>query len=287
MRRRVWCETLSFTELMAPAVLAPLCADKLDVLLAVRPWQVDEATYTIAALRSRGLFVGAWPMVADEDGRWASASSMLAFAGFADRVARLCGADEVIVDLEPPFDNMKNWKAFQAAPASSPQRTWQFARARDELTLVVKTWRQRGLRVTTAVIPLVAWDWRSPRGGPMQRLLGTPVDSLAVDGHSVMAYSSLFEGWSRGLLNRRRAEWLLTKCAQRTVRRWGQRGGLSLGTVAAGAFGDEPSYRNPDELRADVNIATKAGITELSLFDLGGVMRSAQPQRWIDALCGR
>jgi hypothetical protein len=287
MRRRVWCETLSFAEMLDPAVIKLLSRDNLDILVAVRPQQVEEAADAVSQLQGHGLFVGAWPMLDNQDGRWASASSMLQFVEFADRVAQLCGADEIVVDLEPPFDRMKNWKTMRAAPKTSPQRTLEFARARDELAASVQSWRARGLRVTTAVIPLVAWDLKSPRGGLMQRLLGTPVDALSVDAHSVMAYSSLFEGWSRGLVNRSRAEWMLRMCARRTAQRWGERGGLSLGTVAAGAFGDEPSYRDVSELRRDVELATAAGIAELSLFDLGGVVRSRDPYEWINALVGR
>jgi hypothetical protein len=56
--------------------------------------------------------------------------------------------------------------------------------------------------------------------------------------------------------------------------------------VGTGAFGDEPSYRSVDELRRDVAIATAAGITDLSLFDLGGILRRGPAAAWLEALAG-
>src|SRR5262249_46470035 len=99
------------------------------------------------------------------------------------------------------------------------------------------------------------------------------------------AYTSLLEGWSRGLVDRRRAEALLGACARLARRRFGDRAGLSLGAVGAGAFGNEPAYRTVDELARDVAIARRAGIEELSLFELGGIVRRAPIEPWLDALC--
>jgi hypothetical protein len=118
----------------------------------------------------------------------------------------------------------------------------------------------------------------------MERLLGTPASALPVDGHSVMAYTSLLEGWSRGLLGRRRAEAALVGCARLARWRFGARAGLSLGTVGTGAFGDEPCYRDVGELRRDVSLSLSAGISDLSLFDLGGVVRRGPAEAWLEAL---
>ena len=131
-------------------------------------------------------------------------------------------------------------------------------------------------------MPFLSFD---TAGHFLQRTLGTPVDALPVDSHSVMAYTSLFEGWSRGLVGRRRAEWMLSLCARSARTRWGTRASLSLGAVGTGAFGDEPTYRSPAELTRDVAIARAASITDLSLFELGGLLRRAPAQAWLEALC--
>ena len=61
MRRRVWCETLPFEELCAPGVLHLLARFHLELLLAVRPWQLAEIPGVVARLRDAGVVVALWP----------------------------------------------------------------------------------------------------------------------------------------------------------------------------------------------------------------------------------
>jgi hypothetical protein len=84
MRRRVWCETLPYDELLAPSVLALLARYRLELLLAVRPWQVAALAAVHARLVDAGVYVALWPMLDDEHGRWASAQSQPAFVAMAD-----------------------------------------------------------------------------------------------------------------------------------------------------------------------------------------------------------
>ncbi|MDQ3365470.1 MAG: hypothetical protein M3680_08585 [Myxococcota bacterium] len=254
---------------------------RVDLLLAVRPWQLAEVRDVVRRVQDAGVFVALWPMLADADGRWASASSSTAFVGFADELlACVPFADELAIDLEPPFRDLARWKAGRPTWRQTPSsRTYHDARA--TLIAAVERWRS-DRRITTAVLPLLAVEWR---GQWLQRALGTPATDLAVERHSVMAYTSLFEGWSRGLVDRTRAERLLAVTARLTRSRFGAKAALSLGTVGPGAFGDEPGYRDPGELARDVALARAAGIQEISLFDLGGVIRRAPAERWFEALC--
>ncbi len=277
MRRRVWCETLSFDEVTEPWLISSLARHHVDLLLAVRPWQLEGLADVVERVRDGGVFVGVWPMLADVDGRWASVRSIPAFIAFADELlARAPTCDELAIDLEPPLAVLAEWKALR--PALSTARGYRDAR--DVLAEAVVRWK-RDRRVTTAVLPLLALEGR---GQWMQRALGTPATALPVDAHSVMAYTSLYEGWSRGLVNRRRAEQLLSLTARLSKLRFGTITAMSLGCTGSGAFGDEPGYRTIDELVRDVELATAAGITELALFDLGGCVRRGDVDAWLAAL---
>jgi hypothetical protein len=285
VRRRVWCEMLPFAEL-SPALLEKLATRRIDLLLAVRPWQLSEISGVAARVRAAGVGLGLWPMLGDEHGRWASVRSMVGFLALADsvieRVSRSSegpGLDELVIDLEPPHEVLAQWKALRPAfPTAQGYRE-----ARDALAAAIARWKHESqLRVTTAVLPLLAIEMR---GQWMQRALGTPATSLPVDAHNTMAYTSLYEGWSRGLVNRWRAELLLSMTARLARRRFGPTAALSLGCVGPGAFGDEPGYRGIDELARDVDIAKRAGIHELALFDLAGVVRRGDIDGWLVALC--
>lgn len=281
MRRRVWCETLTYEQLATGSLRRVLGRYRVGLLLAVRPWQLDEVGEVVRRFQAAGVAVGLWPMLADADGRWASAASHTRFIAYCDQLlAEVPFADELVIDLEPPLEVLTRWK--MGRPTWSPTQQ-SYGAVRVALAAAVDRWRAV-MRVTTAVMPFLAFEIA---GQWLQRLLGTPVSSLACDRHSLMAYTSLFEGWSRGLVNRRRAEAVLTACARGARLRFGSRAALSLGTVGPGVFGDEPSYRNPAELRRDVELARAAGIDELSLFDLGGMVRRGPVEAWLEALWSR
>jgi hypothetical protein len=279
VRCRVWCETLRYDELAGSSLGARLQHHGIDLLLAVRPWQLPEVAELVRALQAAGVFVALWPMLADADGRWASAATHRDYIAFTDELlARAPFADELVLDLEPPIATLARWKAGRPTWRASPHR---YPVARRALIAAVDRWRVTH-RITTAILPFLALELR---GQWLQRVLGTPTSGLAVARHSVMAYTSLFEGWSRGLVDRRRAEALLTGCARLTRRRFGDRAAISLGTVGPGAFGDEPSYRTVGELARDVALARAAGIEEISLFELGGIVRRPPIEPWLEALC--
>jgi len=271
---------LPYDELARPSIAGLLARYRVDLLLAVRPWQLAEVAELVRRFQGAGVFVGVWPLLADEDGRWANGGSCGKFIAFADElVARVPFADEIVIDLEPPLQQLARWKAGRSGWRQAP--AFSYRTARDAYVTAARRWNTTH-RVTTAVLPMLAMEL----GGQwMQRVLGTPASELAVERHSVMAYTSLFEGWSRGVIDRRRAETLLVGCARLSRLRFGVRAALSLGAVGPGAFGDEPSYRDVSELARDVMLSRKAGIDELSLFELGGIMRRAPEEAWLEALC--
>ena len=66
---------------------------------------------------------------------------------------------------------------------------------------------------------------------------------------------SMIEGYSRGLLGRKDSRVLLAKWATEIERNHGTRGTIALGVIGRGALGDEPTYRNVEELTDDVQLA--------------------------------
>ncbi|MBS2013103.1 MAG: hypothetical protein JST00_09465 [Deltaproteobacteria bacterium] len=286
---RIYSETLPYAEVVAPSTLRLLARHRLEVVLAVRPWQLAELPIVAGELASAGLSLSVWPMIADEDGRWANAQNAATFVRFVREVVdglERAGVlpREVLVDLEPPFAQARalatrGLRAVEARPRATTPPLFDsaailLARAVDEL-------RDRGIATSSAVWPLVALDPPGERG--WQGLLGTPVDALATDRVSVMMYTSIVEGWSRGAVRRHHATALLSAATERAVRRWGERAGMSVGCVGTGAFEDEPVYRDPTELAEDVARVRASGCADLSLFDLGGVLARPPAEAWLDA----
>lgn len=280
---RIYAETLPYEEVTRPSVLALLRRYELTLVLAVRPWHLPELSETAKKLAGAGIDLVVWPMLADDEGRWANAHNADSFASFSERVVDAVQPRELMIDLEPPFAEAKTLAAnptrgvFELAAGVRG-----YAESERVLSSLVKRLRDRGVTSSCAVWPLVALD--PPNERHWQEMLGTPVDALDIDHVSVMVYSSIIEGWSRGTVRRGDALALLGGAAERIAKRWGDRGSVSLGCVGIGAFEDEPVYREPRELAEDVARVKRAGCKEIALFDLGGVLARPPAEAWLEAL---
>ncbi|WP_437552972.1 hypothetical protein WME97_17080 [Sorangium sp. So ce367] len=291
-RRRIWSELLPLEVVRAPGTLALLRRYALELSIAVRPETAAGLPDLVAACADAGVAVAVWPMIADEDGRWASAGNAAAFGAFVARLldaldARRLAAAEIVFDLEPPIEAVRRALAggrgaldlLGGGPrgARGSPRWDEAQRAYTELAGAVHA---RGVATSAAIVPLVLAD--GPARG-WERLLGTPVSAPPWGRVGAMLYTSLFEGYSRGALGREDALALLAWGCRAAARRFGPRAGASLGAVGKGALGDEPVYRSVAELREDVAAAVAAGVSDLSLFDLGGVLARPPAEAWLEA----
>jgi hypothetical protein len=230
-------------------------------------------------------------MIEDADGRWASASNAPRFTAFARRLLDALPPEALVrdlaIDLEPPFGVVATAMRSPTAvlPGLLPQRRRVGGRAGEFRSLIGEV-RDRGLQCSATVLPFVLLDPSTGPLRPVQRALSVPVDALPWDHVNVMLYTSLFEGWSGGLIRRPRAIDLLARGAAATRRRFGDSAGVSVGVVDVGALGDEPRYRDPSELAVDVAVSLSSGVDVINLFDLGGVLRRGPAEAWFEALSG-
>ena len=282
-RRHVWSELVDHGQLCVGELLDPLAERDIQLVVAVMPDSVATAPGVVAACRERGVQVALWPMLDNADGRWASTVNAGRFCALVDDLLAdlercACLPDEIAVDLEPPF-----WA--KARPLRGffkiPRRRREVASATGRFADLLGRIRDLGLRSSAAVAPMLTTP-----GPGWQRWLGTPVDGLPFDRLSAMAYTTLFQGFSGGFLDRRDALALLWKTAIAARRTFGARASLSLGCIGTGAFGDEQTYRSPEQLAEDVAVASLAGVDDLALFNLGGALARPPLAPWLDALVG-
>jgi hypothetical protein len=283
--RRIWCEQLDPQLVQSERILGPLRERDIQLVLAIRPGRVEPAVGVVAVARAMGVSVAVWPMLADHDGRWVSARNVHRYVDFVEHVLtrlELGGAlpDELAMDLEPPIADVRALLRGDLRPLLHAWGRPEVA-VRDPWERLFAQLQRRGVRPWAAVVPLVLAD-RPGRLG-WQRLLCTRVDAAAFECISPMVYTSITGGYARGLLQRPDLQALLWRSARACVRRYGSRAAASLGAVAPGALGDEAPYASPEELADDVAIVRAAGIDDLALFDLGGVVQRGPIEPWLDA----
>lgn len=274
----------------APRTLELLRRYGLSLAVAVRPETAAGLPDLAAACAGAGVDVAVWPMIEDEAGRWVSAGNAAAFGAFVARLldaldGRGLVAAEVVFDLEPPIEDVRRALAggrgaLELLRGGGARARPRWGDAQRALSAMAEALHARGVATSAAIVPLVLADGPS-RG--WERILGTPVSAPPWGRVGPMVYTSLIEGYARGALGRADAVALLAWGCRAAALRFGPRAGVSLGAVGVGALGDEPVYRSPDELREDVAVAVAAGVEDLALFDLGGVLARPPAEAWLEA----
>lgn len=300
---RVWCEHLDYADARRPETLDLLERGDLHPLVAVRP---DSDRHALAklidAIQTRGLEFGIWPLIAEEDGYWPSVRNASRFLDhlfelIEDLDERGGAPDWVAFDFEPPFQPDDTFgssvrRAFRRAlghlspleEGAGGEAESPFDAALEMYRQAVETLRERGIRTLGVATPTVAGDLG--RELNWQRSLEVPWSPLPLDRAGIMAYGSMVSGYSKGLLDYADARALHYRYLRRVHRRFGDRAHVSVGITGTGVYGDEPYYDDPEELARDIGAARAAGIEDIAIFCLEGILAKERPTDWVDASTG-
>lgn len=245
----------------------------------------------LAALSQADVPLGLWPLLEDEEGYWPSEDNASAFLGrvrdalgFAERAG--AKVRTIAIDLEPPLEVMRALSGdskraqasvlFQGLRGAPGRRVLRRAANRD-FGLLSRSLRQQGYETIAAVVPPVVFDLYSGSRA-MQAILRTPVSDPGWSVISPMMYTTIMAQ----LLSEEVAKALLLGLGQSLRERLGpSRSAMSLGLVTSGKLDDEPVYPSPFALLEDVQLARAAGINDLALFALEGVLHRDSPERWL------
>ena len=291
---RVWSE---HTPLARVASEAPWLARwQVHPIMAVRPNEPIEALADAADhLRAEGLRFGVWPLLDDARGYWPGERNVAAFWSWSDEVIEGLARHGVqpawlAVDLEPPLQQVHRLR--HGPVAASPRALWRMARenldparfeiARAALAAGAARLHARGVETLAVTLPLAAHDLRD-RAPLWQDLFEAPWSEIGWSSAGIMAYSSMVAGYSRGLLSLDDAAAIHYRLLRHLARELGPRAHASLGVTGAGKLGDEPAYPNPQALRVDVQAAHAAGVHDLALFCLEGLIDRPDRDAWMDA----
>ena len=283
MRRRIYSEFVAPDILRSAGLLRALASRSIQLVVAVTPDSAATCPGVIGACREHGVEVAIWPMLEPADGRWANAENADRFSSFAVELASDLETedalpDEVVIDLEPPY-----WFKERPLRGLVKAQKLNVGSATDRFRMLLAELAALGLTVSAVVAPTVAMGPQHVGRG-WQHLIGTPVSGLPFDHVSIMVYTSLIEGYSRGWLGRADTTALLWQSARAVRKACGDRAGISLGCIGTGVFGDEGTYRGPAQLAEDVAIARAAGVTDLALFNLGGALARPPLDAWLDPM---
>lgn len=305
-RRRIWSEFLPPGELGHPATRALLKRFGLQPIVALPGGAQDEAmARALRACYDDGIVLGIWPLLGDDEGYWPSADNALAFArGAKAALAFTRGAGvhvtTLAIDLEPTLALKRGltrgslwsrgaclWRADWDARHASRERRWDeavyiYSQLADEL-------RVESIESFSIVVPPVAFELASG-GQRWQKLLSVPVLAPSFATLSPMIYSSVVRQAIPG------KSAVLARALVADVSRRAARSRrpvcISIGIVGpaatggAGKLGDERCYESVAELQMDLALVRRAGIDDVALFSLEGLLGRDNPEAWLRAFTG-
>ena len=284
-------------EICSPAVISLLERYAVQPCLAVPHGKLGPpyARY-LKEYSAAGLEPALWPTLSDDLGYWPHEGNVLEFSAYVHELFHWARSQNVeipwlAVDLETPF---YQWQASREAKGlrklavalrhyranRNPERFDEAAGAYRSLQDYLG---QQGCRTLVPVLPFLEADLAGD-SEKLQDYLETPVTPVQWDVVSVMQYNSMFVGYSRGLIKPADARWHLYQLCRSFKSAFGARAALSIGTTGTGKLGDEPYYSRPEEMLPDVEAALAAGIEDISVFCLEGVLKHDFPERWFEMI---
>lgn len=294
---RFWAELISPGEIIDSAL--PLLQEfDSGVAIAMYPVSLtgDNAD-ALRELKASGVEVALWPLMEEDQGYFPGEGNLEEYSamvrnllGWALRNKILPGT--LAVDLEPPIQQMsrifgarsgmaKLKGAFSAARQNLDRERYYKAKVvLDDLNGWVHA---QGVKTLAAVMPWVALELEGDHE-LIQDMNETPVTGIDWDIISPMLYVTLLSGVAEKALTRRDANWLLYDSCRKMSEKYAQRAGVSLGLTGPGVFAEEPTFDDPAELVVGLEAALAAGVRDISIYSLEGVLSRDEPRRWFEAL---
>ncbi len=256
----------------------------------------DENVSALACLRESGVEIAFWILLKPDDGYFPNERNMSVFCSHAKEIVSKAveagvTPDYVAVDLEMPADQI--FGLFNASPVGKLKGVVRllrenidpirFVSARENLSEFVGWVRSRGIKTIAAILPWVALELEG-QGNLIQNFMETPVGGINWDVISPMWYSSMFEGSTKGIISQQVANRMAFESSLGLRFRYGDKAGISVGVTGTGILGTEKTFESVGELVESIGAALAAGIRDISVYNLEGVVTRDDPEIWMSEI---
>ena len=295
MNLRVWSERLSYEELAAPAVLDLLRRYDVTLGVQVTPAQRTQAGDALLALihqsAEAGVPLALWPTLDEEAGPWANERNVEEFSDFVDELLDWTESEHakvpwIAVDLQMPREQAERYtqasglgwflQLFRLMRSNLSRK--RFMAASGEFQSLQTCIADYGAHTVARVMDPVVADLATD-GIAWQDFLETPVTTVMWEYVALTYYGSVVSGGSIAPADARS---LLYQACQAVQARYGDHAIVSLGLCGAATRSGESFYATPADLQPDVAAALAAGVQNIALADLAGILQSPEPGAWFE-----
>jgi hypothetical protein len=294
---RFWEESLAPPDIVKKAL--PLL-EEFSAGVAIAMYPVSLTRKNVNALRKlkeAGIEITFWPLMEKEHGYFPSERNTTVYTSIVRQLLEWARKNDVVpdilaFDLEMPIQQMH--KVLSAPNAFAKLRNVvastrenldreRYYRAKDKLAGLNAEIQDQGIRTLTAVLPWVSLEMEGD-AELLQDMSETPASGIGWDVISPMLYVSMLEGMSGGAITKRDANWLVYDNCRHLREKFGGRAGVSLGLTGGGVLEDEPVLDEPADLTVGISAALAAGIRDISVYSLEGILRRKEPRLWLKAI---
>ncbi|MCA9255790.1 MAG: hypothetical protein KDA33_09140 [Phycisphaerales bacterium] len=288
----VWSEFLPLDDVCAE--LPSLASRDFELYLAITPAMLDDPLARILRdAEVAGVPVRLWLELPD-DGVWLNETNVAAFDAFSRTTldwidANGVDVDWLIFDIEPAFSYAEELTSALVADGvfgvldllEARRDADQYAASVEGVRRIVDTVHERGRRAMAVTLPWVTSD-AEDGDSDLQDIFDTPVSSVEWDAVSIILYrSSLSE-----LLGVSLSPGFVYDYARLVRSVHGADVEVAIGTISTPGLITSQGYTDPADLWLDLMAARSAGIRNISVYSLDGMLTTRDVDAWLDIARG-
>jgi len=294
---RFWEESLAPPDIVKKAL--PLLQEfSAGVAIAMYPVSLTRKNANaLKKIKEAGVDYAFWPLMEKEQGYFPGERNASSYGALVRHQVEWAQKNDVLpdtvaIDLEMPIQQMwevmratnpliKLGKVFTSARENLDRE--RYYRAKGKLDRLNVELQDAGIRTLTAVLPWIGLEMEGD-GELLQDMTETPASGIGWDVVSPMLYVSMLCGMSGRAISVKDANWLVYDNCSRLREKFGGRAGVSLGLTGGGVLQDEPVFGGPAELVVGLEAALAAGVRDVSVYSLEGILARKDPRQWFEAI---
>jgi len=238
--------------------------------------------------KERGIRTILWPLLSTDQGPWANDGNASLFTALVEQMMDWLDQqglhpEWIVVNMENSAAQMEIIKEyfyngeFQALVElllGNIDREG-FEEAVEEYRLLVHQIHGRGYKVMVTTYPFMMDDFHDG-DADFQDMANVPLSGIDWDALTFTTYRTAYSGD----LGVEFSPYMVYEYGRAAKKLFGERARLAVGMIGRTDHGE--GYASPDDLALDISAAKAAGIPEIDLFHLGGMIEEGGPAVWLD-----
>jgi len=288
----VWSEFLPPQEVSGQ--LPALARFEADLYLAVQPDDLGEDLLALLReAKTQNVGVRLWPQLPDL-GVWINETNAVEFGVYVFELLEWMAANDVsvdwiIFDLEPSFEYAEQLRGTLGEEGlagvldllAAHRVPEDFEAARRTIAEIVEQLHSVDVRAMAVTLPWTIDDL-ADSDADLQDIFDTPLVGIGWDKISVMAYRPWFSDFVGASLS----PGFVGSYAESIAALFGDRAQVAIGNISSPGLLLPQGYSDPFDVTRDVAAARSAGVADVSLYSLDGMVLAGGAERWLAAASG-